>query len=383
MFVPSGLLVVSLTLRIADRWYYRDPAPVLRLLALAPSDRGGRDEYYKRWDPVFATFPFLWAWSDIALAVLVANRVHHPLAYAAAAVFVGTRFRVLQEASHTAVHRGLCRSRAWQWSLSNVFAQWPCFRPDMHHRFVAHVREHHAHPNELGADPNISRFLAVGVVPGISPGRFRARLLFPLAPAGLRETLWGAGTSLVRRNHTTTAAVLRLVVVAVVVGAYLWLAGPTGLLVGYVLPLLTVYPLCSWISVLAEHRWFADCQATDRRTRECVNGRPTDYRGLARLAKHTIFPFSDHYHLAHSLYPRLRWNYLAAVDRALKEQDPRYARYASSGLLRARGDRPSALSELGERLTTPDHPDVAPWAVGLGGPDVRRRQAALGTLVTG
>lgn len=381
--MPFGLLAASLVLRVADHWYYRDPAPVLRLLSLAPRPAGDRDEYYKRWDPLFATFPFLWAWSDVVLAVLLADRVGHPLGWAVAAVFVGTRFRVLQEASHAAVHRGLCRSRRWQWALSNLFAQWPCLRADMHHRFVAHVREHHAHANELGADPNITRFVSIGVVPGMSADRFRARLLFPLTPAGLTETLRGAWANVFRRNHTTVCAGLRLCVVGVVGWAFLRLGGATGLLVGYVVPLLTVYPLCSWISVLAEHRWFAACDATDRRTRECVNGRPTDYHGLARLAKHTIFPFSDHYHLAHSLYPKLRWNYLAAVDRALKEQDARYARFASSGLLRVRGSRPSALSELRERLTTPDHADLAPWAVGLGGPTAGARRAGLETVFTG
>lgn len=368
MTVAGALLLGSLSLRVADRWYYRDPAAVLALLGLAPAD-GCRADCHRPLDPLFTTFPFVWAWSDIALATLIATRLHHPAGYLLTIVFVGTRFRVLQEASHTAVHRGLCRSRQWQWAVSNVAAQWPCFRPDMHHRFIAHVREHHAHANELGADPNITRFISIGVVPGISPALFKRRLLYPLTPSGLRDTLEVSVANTFRRNRTTAGLALRLAVVAVVAGLFWRLGDVAGLAAGYVVPMLTIYPLCSWISALAEHRWFALCEETDRRARECVNGRPTDYTGLGRLAKHTIFPFSDHYHLAHSLYPKLRWNYLASVDRALKEQDARYALYASEGLLRPHRTRPSALSELSERLTTAAHPDVAGWAVGLCGPD--------------
>ena len=54
--------------------------------------------------------------------------------------------------------------------------------------------------------------------------------------------------------------------------------------------------------------------------RECINGRPTEYRGVTGwLIRHTVFPGTDHHHLAHSLYPHVRWNYLPAVNRALRE----------------------------------------------------------------
>lgn len=46
----------------------------------------------------------------------------------------------------------------------------------------------------------------------------------------------------------------------------------------------------------------------------------------------------------------MRWNYLPAIDRHLKIHDPRYTEHASEGLLFRRGNAPSALSELRERL---------------------------------
>jgi fatty acid desaturase len=63
-----------------------------------------------------------------------------------------------------------------------------------------------------------------------------------------------------------------------------------------------------------------------------------------------VFPFGDCYHLAHSLYPMVRWNYLADLDRLLTRVDPAYDRYRSVGFLKPSGTRPSALSELRHRL---------------------------------
>jgi fatty acid desaturase len=376
------LLCLVVSLRIADHLYYRDSEPVLRLLRLT-AQPGQRGSYYKKYDHIFATFPFLWAWADLLLLGLAAAHFAHPVVYLVVVVVAGGRFRVLQEASHIAVHGGLCKSRRWQWAISDVAAQWPCFRPDMYHRHIAHVLEHHAHANELDDDPNITRFIAVGVVPGISRASLRAKMLRPLSARGLIETLQADLANALHRNHRKHGFWLRSTALGVVVGAFAVVSGPIGLLVAYAIPLVTVYPLFSWVSVLAEHRWFVRCDEVERKARECVNGRPTDYRGLGRLAKHTIFPFTDHYHLAHSLYPTLRWNYLPAVDRALRERDPRYARFASEGLFRARADRQSALSELLDRLTTPDYPDVAEWAKDLTSARPHRPIGASSTLVTG
>ena len=81
-------------------------------------------------------------WIDVALVLLA-----------------GTRFRALHEASHIAVHYGLCRQKTWQWELANLTFEFPMFRPDMHHRYIFHVLEHHRHANEVDIDPNIARFI--------------------------------------------------------------------------------------------------------------------------------------------------------------------------------------------------------------------------------
>jgi fatty acid desaturase len=360
MSTAIALVAVAVALRVADALYHSDTERVLRHLRVVPHD-GPRERYFRTFDVVFAPLPFIWNWCEILAAVALAQWLGHAVAYAALVIFVGARFRALQEVGHTAVHFGLCRGPKWQWALSNLFFQYPCFKPDMRHRLVAHVQQHHRNANEP-SDPNIVRFQALGFVPGMSEARFRIMLFHSFTPRGLAETLqlaWrGAG-----KNTSAAGACIRAVVVLATATVLLWLGGWHALVFGYVVPLLTIYPWFSWISLLVEHRWFADCRAARRVERECINGRPTDYHGVTGwLIKHFVLPATDHYHLAHSLYPHVRWNYIAAVDRALKATIPHYCTYRSEGLVWPSGSTPSALSELRERLTSATSADVAPWA---------------------
>jgi hypothetical protein len=73
----------------------------------------------------------------------------------------------------------------------------------------------------------------------------------------------------------------------------------------------------------------------------------------------------------------VRWNYLRAVDRELKQRNPMYARYASLGLFRAPPGRQSALSELFDRLTIKGYPDLAAWAKDLGPESIQTVARAL------
>ena len=357
------LVALSLALRAADHWYYRDAAPVLRALHLAPRD-GGPASLHRPLDPAFAVVPFVWGWTDVAAGVLLAAEVGG-LAWPLLAVLAGTRFRHLQEVSHTAVHAGLCRSRRWQWALSEVLCNAPLVRPDMPHRYQAHVREHHWNVNDPDLDPNVRRFVRVGFVPGLSRAAFHRKLLHPLSPRGLAETVTMTATNAARNTRAPYVA-LRAAAMAAVVAALLAAGGVPALAWAYVVPMLTTYPLLSWVSLLAEHRWFVASDAADRWTRECLAGRPTAYPGVVgALLSRAVSPCSDRYHLAHSLFPSLRWNHLPAVDAALRAApDERYARYASEGLLLARGGAPAALSELRDRMTLA-RDDLAPWAAAL------------------
>jgi len=327
--VPVAILVaVSLALRAVDQLYHRDSARVLALLRLDGEAAPG-SVYHRRWDPLFAIVPFVWSWLDLFAIALASVQLANVWADVLLALLAGSRLRALHEASHIAVHYGLCRQKAWQWELSNVLFQYPAFRPDMHHRYVFHVLEHHRHANEGDIDPNVKRFVRLGMVPGISRAQFTWKLFHSLRPSGLAET-FRSMVSNAKLNKTRTHLALRWLTVVLCIAAFWLTGGARGFVVAYLVPLILVYPWFSWISVLAEHRWFIECDEPDRRLREFVVGRPTDYPGvLGWIIRHAIFPATDHYHLAHSLYPFVRWNYMPALDAALKRSEPRYGTHAS------------------------------------------------------
>lgn len=348
--VLIGLVATALLLRALVAFYYRDSTRILRLLKLIPRTPGRKEQYYRPLDGWFAPLPFLWTWLDIVAAVLLASLYSTPLMWLAVVLWTGGRLRALQEFGHNAVHFALCPNHEWQWWLSNVFYQFPAFKRDMRSRHQTHTLEHHRNPNHPSLDPNRARVHAGGYVAGISPGGFYALLLYPLTPRGAWVNLTTmARSSLLNHSHLTT--VVRVVCLLTVAALLYWAGGWKGVLFGWLVPLLTSYPVFAWVSLLTEHRWFVEGTSRDRRDLEYLAGRPTDYFGLTGwLIRVFIAPTSDAYHLAHSLYPGVRWNYLPAIDRHLKIHEPRYSNNASEGLLLRRGSAPTALSELYERL---------------------------------
>ena len=351
--VLAALLTLDLVFRVATHAYYSDASHVMRLLKMLPP-AGPRLPYYKKYDAWFAPLPFVWTWLDILVAVQAAAVLGQSWGWLLLTIWSGGRFRALQEFGHNAVHFALCPSHAWQWRLSDVFFQFPCFKRDMTSRQVTHTREHHRHPNDPAKDPNRARVFNGGMSRGMRWSEFHLRLLYPLTWRGFQDNIllmWRNS----QLNQDRMSLACRWSSVALV-GAALWtLAGWKGVVFGWLLPLLTSYPLFAWLSLLTEHRWFVEGPSRDRRSLEYLHGRPTDYRAPSGwLIRVLISPTSDAYHLVHSLYPGVRWNYLPALDRFLKITDPNYTRHASEGLFFSRNDVPSALSELRERLTVPE-----------------------------
>ncbi|CAB3766847.1 fatty acid desaturase family protein [Paraburkholderia humisilvae] len=353
---PAAVVIAAaLVLRAVVAFYHRDGSRVLRVLRLQPQLPGGRETYYRRFDAWLAPLPFIWTWLDILAGVLLAAHYPSPLAWLAVVLWSGGRMRALQEFGHNAVHFALCRSHTWQWWLSDLFYQFPVFKRDMHSRYQTHTVEHHRHPNHPELDPNRARVYAGGYGRDLSPVEFYLRLLYPLTPKGAWANLaMMARNSLL--NHSRATAFARWIAVAAAAAVLYWAGGWKGVLFGWFVPLVTSYPVFAWVSLLTEHRWFIDGLAHDRLDIEYLAGRPTDYIGLTGwLVRVFIAPTSDAYHLAHSLYPGVRWNYLPAIDRYLKIQEPRYTENASEGLIMRRGNAPTALSELYDRQVRRRH----------------------------
>jgi fatty acid desaturase len=355
LFDPTlvSVIAVALAMRAVVAFYYRDSARVMRVLRLQPRLSDRRETYYRSFDAWLAPLPFLWTWLDIVAGLLLATRYPSPLGWFAVVMWSGGRMRALQEFGHNTVHFALCRSHAWQWWLSDVFYQFPVFKRDMHSRYQTHTVEHHRHPNHPSLDPNRARVKAGGYTDGLSPFEFHARLLYPLTPKGARANIATMARNSML-NHSRTTAFARWIGVTATAAALYWAGGWKGVVFGWLVPLVTSYPVFAWVSLLTEHRWFIDGPAHDRLDIEYLAGRPTDYFGLTGwLVRVFIAPTSDAYHLAHSLYPGVRWNYLPAIDRHLKIHEPRYSANASEGLLMCRGNAPTALSELYDRLVSP------------------------------
>ena|ERR1700754_719650 len=351
------LIAADLAMRACVAFYYRDHARVLRLLRLTPQVPGRNEHYYRRLDVALAPLPFLWTWIEIVAGVLAGGLWQTTVGWIAVVLWSGGRLRALQEFGHNAVHFALCRSRPWQWWLSDLFYQFPAFKRDMQSRHQTHTLEHHRHPNHPTLDPNRARVAAAGYTVGLSRAAFYWQLFYPLTPTGA----WTNVATMARNsllNRSCWSASARCVCLLVTAGLLYWAGGWRGVACGWLVPLLISYPLFAWLSLLTEHRWFIDGAPRERLELEYRMGRPTDYVGLTGwLVRVFIAPTSDAWHLAHSLYPGVRWNYLPAIDRHLKAHEPRYASHASEGLLFRRGNAPAALSELYERLVTAQQGD--------------------------
>lgn len=346
------LCLVRVAIWLIVKVYYSDSDRMLKLLRLQSSASETRGAYHKRWDSVLATFPFLWTWLDILIVVSVAQYASNWVTWILVSVVVGGRFRALQEFGHNAVHFAMCKSHRWQYLLSEVFCQAPLFKPEMQIRQHRHSGQHHPNPNQHGKDPNFAKVVAGCMVPGISVRQFRLNLFHPFRVSTLKINLFSMGSNVFAASSLKAGVTRCLAICSTAAILYLH-AGFSGVIWAWLFPVATFYQLFAWWALLAEHRWHVESDAPTRIEREYASARPTDYAGLSGLLTRCfIAPTSDAYHLVHSLYPHVRWNYLPAIDRWLKVNDARYTENASMGFFFSRNGIPSALSELQERLTS-------------------------------
>ncbi|GGE93718.1 fatty acid desaturase [Stappia taiwanensis] len=305
---------------------------------------------YKPLDAFLGPLAYVWTYLFIISAVLAFHYTDYIAVKIAAVLFVTGRFRSLQEIGHHAAHGSLGPSRRFNEILTNLLYQFPAFMPEIRRRHQVHVVEHH-HAVNMDGDPDRVEMEDKGFVPGLTRTQFWLGVFRPLTPMGLIERLrecWGY----LKADMWNLNLVLRLASVATVVALFLTFGFYWELLFLYVVPVLFTYPLAYWIAHIALHRWYATCEEEiPYHERELKLGRPTDFPGLlGALVKHNVFPYGDSYHLAHSLFPSARWNYLPAIDALMKRDCPEYANHGSRGLFFGSGGKPSALDELRERM---------------------------------
>ncbi|MEI2387402.1 fatty acid desaturase [Breoghania sp. JC706] len=340
---------------IADTLYHRvDLAEVTAPPPGADIVRHYRKQFrgmsYKPLDIVLGPLAYVWTYLFIIAAILAFHHTDYLAVKIAAVLFVTGRFRSLQEIGHHAAHGSLGPARRFNEILTNLLYQFPAFMPEIRRRHQVHVVEHH-HSVNMDDDPDRIEMEERGFAPGITPLRFWLGVFRPLTPVGILERLkecWGYLTA----DMWNVNLALRLLSVAVVVGLFVAFGYYWELLFLYVVPVLVTYPLAYWIAHIALHRWYAACEdGIPYHERELRLGRPTDFPGpIGALVRSNVFPYGDSYHLAHSLFPSARWNYLPAIDAVMKRDCPEYANHGSRGLFFGSGGRPSALDELRHRM---------------------------------
>lgn len=335
------LLAAILTLRAVEWARYRNQAEAVR--SIAQRDIAALVRPSDHWYQVIA---MACAWLEIGLSVVLAAGMPPALGAVLAAPVIAGRFRALQEIGHTALHLGFGNRKQLQWQIADWLGNFWLFKGNSRTRFQGHCVEHHPQANTEN-DPNIQRLRTIGFVPGLPRHRFRAFLLHPVMPAGLAET-----ARLYRRALGTGAEpLIRLAFQALALAA-LGTGFGAWACVAWLLALGVVYPLFSWWSLLAEHRWFAEGNRHSRLLHDCTVTPRTTYSGVeAVLMRYFISPCTDSRHLAHHIYPRLHWHYLHLADRHLEQHEPAYRVHTRTSLFGR--DALSILAELESRFVVP------------------------------
>jgi fatty acid desaturase len=345
----------ALCIQAVDLFYHRFdfatlPAPAQSADAVRHYRRQFRALTSKRYDNILAPLIYVRVFLWILAANIVFHEVDNLLVDVLMVLFVAGRFRSLQEIGHHAAHGSLCPNYKFGEVITNLLYQFPAFMPEIRARHHIHVVTHHRSVN-MPHDPDLKELADKGFTPGIGEAAFWLGFLHPLTPAGLLARLKECAGYLVG-DFGRPAFYLRIICVLAVVSIYVSIGWYAELFWLYIAQVLVIYPLFYWIAHVSLHRWFAEC-ADDipYHQREIELGRPTDFPGLSgAIIRNNLFPFGDSYHLAHSLFPAVRWNYLAGVDRLMRRASPEYERHASSGLVFSTKGRPSAISELRERM---------------------------------
>ena len=179
--------------------------------------------------------------------------------------------------------------------------------------------------------------------------------MYPISPVGVKQTVENIIKLLIKEfKNTPQLALARIGIIFIFLGIMFFFGYGIIFLALFCVARMVFYSWFTWISQLVEHRWFTEGPTianSSKYDKEIIAGRPTDYYFLeGLLLRNLIFPFGDSYHLIHSLYPKVRYNYLPQIDKILKRFDQKYREHRSLGLIINHNNTHTALSELENRL---------------------------------
>jgi fatty acid desaturase len=347
LYYASGMIFLGLSLHLLD--YLCHIPPNLRSEDVHINSEGymrlSRDVLralkFKSCDNVLGASSFIRIYLYMCAAGILFNHYESILVKCLMILYVSCRLRALQELSHFAVHGVLCPSFKLGHLLANIFYQYPLGLPTASARYQSHVFNHHPNPNIPNKDPNLQDYINIGFAPGITVKRFWLSVLHPFSVKGIADRLQ------TYFNVWKDDRIPRIIVIATIILPLIIFGLWGELICLYLIPCIIIHPFLAWISQLVEHRWFYRIKASSGLEIQYAYGKVIEFPGLfGRIIKHNFFPFGDAYHLVHSLYPTIRWNYLRAVHMFCKEHDARYRSRMNSGILWGAGENVSALREL-------------------------------------
>ena len=253
-------------------------------------------------------------WAAIVVAAWVTETFWHPLLYAVAVVWIGSRQHALAVMAHDGVHGLIVRNRRANDLLAELLLAWPVLMPFRSYRHV-----HRLHHRHLGTerDPDFARNRPERL------GRRGGATEFARIMLGLNAeqrgllAFFGSGDAAIETETLRARPWLRGAYYAVVLGVA-WTFGGLSLLGQYwLIPLCTWFLFCMRLKGTAEH--FA------------VEG--SDALNLSRsirpgpLARLLIAPKRVYCHIEHHLYPSVPHYRLRELQDELMKQ-PGYAERA-------------------------------------------------------
>jgi fatty acid desaturase len=273
-------------------------------------------------------------WSSILLASIASAAAfawwgvspQSVMLYVLAVSIIGARMRGLENLIHDGLHRNLSPHQRMNDLLAWAFAAIPL----LHHvgmERLAHFR-HHGYFWKEGKDPDLARYLAMGV----------DRLPAASRLAAARILLAGFGPYVVDalpaffipRGESGRLRAVRLSV---------WIGALAVAALGGWLPGLLLYWFVPFTTSLMVIRYFGE--VSEHVALGCSTEFATTRNNLSWWDQHVLHPHGDGYHLVHHLFPKVPHHNLARAH-SLLMGDPTYARagnHCHGVFVAARGGR--------------------------------------------
>lgn len=347
-------IVIAILLQIFDFLYHYKDLSYIKFIDtdvnFAEFRRAFKHLSSKKLDKYFVIIPFLWSYLYIVATIIFFHNTESNIIRFFLILFIAGRMRSLQEIGHFAIHGVLCPKLKTGIFLTNILFQFPTFMPEASTRRKIHVDDHHNSVN-MENDPDLKELSDKGFKIGISNIHFWFNIFYYITPKGLFNRIkecWGY----IIVDRFNINFFIRIFIVTFIIGIFIFLGLYNELFFLYIVPVLIVYPSFYWIAHVSLHRWFVSCSdGLEYYQRELEIGRPTNFKGISGfIIRNNIFPVGDSYHLAHSLFPAIRWTHLPQIDKILKLYCKEYDTNASFGLFISLNNYPSSISELRSRL---------------------------------